>query len=337
MAVTQAQIAELAGVSRGTVDRALNDRGRVDPAVAARIRALAQELGYRRNRAGSLLQRTNRPIKLGILLQPASAPFFQHLLPFLQAARSRFAQMGAELHLRTVENTDPAAQRDALEELLTEGIDGLVLTPLDTPLIRARLQDLAEQLPIITVHTPLTGVRPLCQVRQNDFRSGRTAAGLMGLLLNGRGKILLLSDPTLPLPYPDRIAGFRTELTENFPQLLPLSLPAVGTPQTLSDCIEQALLLYPDLNGIYLAAGDALPGCAALSRHDHKIHLVCHDCTTANCQALRTGLADFVIDHNAPFQAIRPLELLLDFLLEDKPPEEPILFASPNIHTRYTI
>ena len=38
MAVTLAEIAALAGVSRGTVDRALNNRGRVDAKVAARVR-----------------------------------------------------------------------------------------------------------------------------------------------------------------------------------------------------------------------------------------------------------------------------------------------------------
>ena len=42
MAVTLAEIAALAGVSRGTVDRALNDRGRVDPKVAARVRGRAR-------------------------------------------------------------------------------------------------------------------------------------------------------------------------------------------------------------------------------------------------------------------------------------------------------
>ena len=34
MAVTIQQIAERAGVSRGTVDRALNHRGRINPEVA---------------------------------------------------------------------------------------------------------------------------------------------------------------------------------------------------------------------------------------------------------------------------------------------------------------
>ena len=40
------QIAELAGVSRGTVDRALNNRGRINPEVAKQIWQIADEIGY---------------------------------------------------------------------------------------------------------------------------------------------------------------------------------------------------------------------------------------------------------------------------------------------------
>ena len=52
MRVTLNQIAEAAGVSRGTVDRALNHRGRINPEVAERILRIAKEMGYRRNLAG---------------------------------------------------------------------------------------------------------------------------------------------------------------------------------------------------------------------------------------------------------------------------------------------
>lgn len=45
MAVTLVEIASLAGVSRGTVDRALNNRGRVDPEVADRVRRIAARAG----------------------------------------------------------------------------------------------------------------------------------------------------------------------------------------------------------------------------------------------------------------------------------------------------
>ena len=60
MAVTSQQIAELAGVSRGTVDRALHNRGRVNPEVAARIFKIAEELGYKPNVIGQALVRTKR-------------------------------------------------------------------------------------------------------------------------------------------------------------------------------------------------------------------------------------------------------------------------------------
>ena len=38
------EIAELAGVSRGTVDRVLNNRGSVNPATAALVRDIARQL-----------------------------------------------------------------------------------------------------------------------------------------------------------------------------------------------------------------------------------------------------------------------------------------------------
>ena len=46
------EIAALAGVSRGTVDRVLNDRGAVNPETAEKIRKIAKELDYKPNRAG---------------------------------------------------------------------------------------------------------------------------------------------------------------------------------------------------------------------------------------------------------------------------------------------
>ena len=49
------QIAELAGVSRGTVDRVLNNRGSVNANTAARVREIAEKLNYKPNKAGLML------------------------------------------------------------------------------------------------------------------------------------------------------------------------------------------------------------------------------------------------------------------------------------------
>ena len=60
MPVTLQQIAEAAGVSRGTVDRALKDRGRVRPEVAEKIKKIAKDMGYQPSLAGRALEYMER-------------------------------------------------------------------------------------------------------------------------------------------------------------------------------------------------------------------------------------------------------------------------------------
>ena len=74
MAVTAQQIAELAGVSRGTVDRALHNRGRINPEVAARIHKIAADLGYKPNLVGQALVKSKRDFKIGAILQSVESP-----------------------------------------------------------------------------------------------------------------------------------------------------------------------------------------------------------------------------------------------------------------------
>ena len=68
MAVTIQQIADKAGVSRGTVDRALNNRGRINPEVADQIRQIAEEMGYApKNRKRSISSTGN--LRIGLFTQ----------------------------------------------------------------------------------------------------------------------------------------------------------------------------------------------------------------------------------------------------------------------------
>ena len=72
MAVTLQQIADMAGVSRGTVDRALNNRGRIRPEVEQKIKKIAKELGYQPSRAGRALAMAKKNLKT-LRIESASA------------------------------------------------------------------------------------------------------------------------------------------------------------------------------------------------------------------------------------------------------------------------
>ena len=94
MGVTIRQIAEAAGVSRGTVDRALNNRGRIRPEVAERIRAIADEMGYKPNQLGRALSMSRNNIKIGVILQGAETPFMKEVLKGIQEACAEVDNLG---------------------------------------------------------------------------------------------------------------------------------------------------------------------------------------------------------------------------------------------------
>ena len=80
MAVTIKDIAQAAGVSRGTVDRVLNGRGKVRPQVAEKVRRLAREMNYLPNRAGRELAAIKRSLRIGFLLPGVDNGFFDDIL-----------------------------------------------------------------------------------------------------------------------------------------------------------------------------------------------------------------------------------------------------------------
>ena len=61
------EIAELAGVSRGTVDRVLNNRGEVNAETAARVKEIVKALDYRPNKAGLALAVRKKKYKIGLI------------------------------------------------------------------------------------------------------------------------------------------------------------------------------------------------------------------------------------------------------------------------------
>ena len=141
MAVTLKQIAELAGVSRGTVDRALYNRGRINPEVAERIRTIAKELGYQPNRAGKALAMAKHPIKIGVIAQATETPFMHLLLSGVEDARKEVSNFGAEVLIRSMIGLDAAHQLRLIDELVAENINGLAITPANDEIGRASCRE----------------------------------------------------------------------------------------------------------------------------------------------------------------------------------------------------
>ncbi|MEI7556818.1 phosphate/phosphite/phosphonate ABC transporter substrate-binding protein [Candidatus Chlorohelix sp.] len=127
--MTLKTVAELAGVSYGTVSRAINGRARIAPETTARILKLVEELGYRPNSNARSLHR-NRGDLIGMLLPTLQIPSLDDIVAGIQAV---FSEADLQLLLcPTILNGIAGENRKAFFELLYNNrLEGMILTQLD--------------------------------------------------------------------------------------------------------------------------------------------------------------------------------------------------------------
>ena len=96
MSVTIQQIAEKAGVSRGTVDRALNNRGRINPEVAEMVKRTAEEMGYV-HKARKRQKSAGGKKKIGIVTQLSGSSFMLEVKRGIQNGKKELEELGVEV------------------------------------------------------------------------------------------------------------------------------------------------------------------------------------------------------------------------------------------------
>ena len=142
MAVTIKEIAALANVSRGTVDKVLNNRPGVKDSTREKVLKIATELHYQPNFIWKALVHSNNPIKIGIILTPDYNPFIQELLEGIQNAQNEFSAFGIEVITKMMTSLEPAEQLSIINELVDMNVSGMAVFPLDNPHIFSRVNNL---------------------------------------------------------------------------------------------------------------------------------------------------------------------------------------------------
>ena len=118
------QIASDVGVSAATVSNALTGKGRVSQDMVERIRARANELGYRPSNAARALK-TGQTGILGLVMPDLTNPLFPRIAQMLSMAADKTG-LGI---LIADSRGRPEEQSEAIRRLLGRGVDGLIIVP----------------------------------------------------------------------------------------------------------------------------------------------------------------------------------------------------------------
>lgn len=339
MAVTIQQIAEAAGVSRGTVDRALNHRGRIAPEVEAHIHQLAEEMGYVHK---SRKKNASKKIKIGVVTQLCKSSFMLEINRGIREAGEELKHRGIELMIEERESVDEQEQLEAIDRLVSRNICALAIMPIDCELIRARLNELAAEknIPIVTFNSDIVGTKRLCFVGMDNHRSGRTAAGLIGMLTGGEGKVLIITGHFSSALNNQRVDGFVEEIKQICPNLEIAGVQgSFNDTQEVERIIENSLLNVPGINAIFSVSGGqgGIGKAFETLQPERRPYVVIYDQTPKNEKIIRDGIADFLIDQNGFEQGYRPPFLLANHLMKGQMPEKEFMYTDIVIKTKYNL
>ncbi len=223
------------------------------------------------------------------------------------------AEMAAqELHVQILwkgplKEDDREAQISVVENIITRGVAGIVLAPLDDAALRGPVdRAMRTGIPVVIFDSGLQGSNYVSYVATDNFRAGQLAGQYMAKALNGKGKVVVLryaegSDSTTRREdgFLDAIAAFETI------EIVSSNQYAGVTTESALRAAENLLARFRRadgklaIDGIFCATEPTTLGILrALQNTGYagKIKFVGFDSSTKMIAALRTGeLSGFVV------------------------------------------
>ncbi len=341
MAITIKDIAKMANVSRGTVDRALNGRGGINREVELRVKKIAADLGYKPNRAGKALAARKKPVKIGCLLPSIDNPFFDDMIAGLRAAEHELTDYGLSLELVAQKGYDVDMHLEAIQSLVDKGVDALCLTTVDVPAISARINDLIRSgIPVATINSDIRGTSRLFYVGCNYIESGKTAAGMLSLMLKEKGKTLIVTGSVKMQGHNSRIHGFCKEIKE---KKIDISIVDVVESQdddeTAYQFTKESLNRYHSINNIYITAAGVAGVCRAVEDLglEKKLYMISFDDIPSTRESVLNGTIDATICQEPFTQGYQAVKLIFNYFIEGVIPKDGLVYTNNVIKIRQNI
>ena len=340
MAVTIRMIAEKAGVSRGTVDRALNNRPGVNAEVAAHVRRIAKELNYEPNAVAKALAISKRKLRIDILLNSGQNPFFEKIRIGIQRGMAEIRSYGITVEMFELTGFSVEEQLHKIDELMKEPPNALVITPINDPRVIAKLNQIAQQdIAVVTLNMDVTGLSKLCFIGCNYIRSGQTAAEILGQITAGEISVGILTGSASILGHQQRVDGFSGVCAQDYPRIHVKAVAETEDDNEIGYRVTKKMLCTYQLDALYFCAGGIDGGIRAVKECglEKKIKIITVDDTDNIKEYIQSGIVNATICQQPIKQGHDAVTITTDWLLHGKRPARKHLYTQNEIKTRYNL
>lgn len=339
--ITIMDVARLSGLSKGTVDRVLHNRGEVSKKSYDKVMKVIKDLGYEPNLYASMLaSRKDRTIAV-IIPQYAAGEYWELIDSGIARGREFVQSFNIKVNTFFYDQYSLDSFREACAEAMESAPSGVVLAPLfrnGTSEFTAQLQE--QSIPYVFIDSKLEEEGYLAYFGMPMYRSGYLCADL----LTGGGQIDEVamvrierdkkrqSDPTV-----NRRAGFMDYMLEHCPDC---SFHTIfinpRDPVSIEQTLDSFAAAHPGVKHIAVFSSRVYLIVDYLEKHDcHDMKVIGYDDLSANVAALKRGTVDFIITQHASDQAFMAISTLNDLLVHRRNPARRDNYMHMDILTRY--
>lgn len=192
------EIARLAKVSIGTVDRVIHNRKGVSEETRQKINSLIEKLDFRPNKMASLLAKRN-VVNIGVLIPKSLKHTDYWSLPLagIEQALSELRQFGLHISYFHYDLDSRKSFIKAAGQLLAKDIQGVLIAPSFIEESLSFTRKLSErEIPFVFINSDLPKQPSLSYIGPELYQSGRLAAQIISLMIRKTDPILVVNIST---------------------------------------------------------------------------------------------------------------------------------------------
>jgi len=313
-------IAEIAGVSKGTVDRVLHKRGKVSKTALEKVNTVLDRIDYRPNLIARNLKNTKIFNICVLLPNPKIDIYWEGCIDGINDAIEEFISFNIAIKTYFFNPTNTNSFIENNEEILKTSPDAVLIAPLFYKEAVEIVKNYnALGIISVTFNNYLKSNAIKSFVGQDLFQSGKVAGRLLEILVK-KGLIAILhidEDYENAIYVQEKEKGFRAYFNQvnntNY-TIKTCSLQHPNFKRSFYEFIEA----HPNLAGIFVTTSKAFQVAEITSKLDKKIALVGYDLLKSNLNYLKSFDIDFLIHQNPKRQAYLGVVHLIEYFIFDK-------------------
>lgn len=345
---TVKDIADAVGVSIGTVDRVIHDRGRYSKNTGQKVREMMEELNYTPNIHARGLKQTKKH-SFGVVIpgKDQDGGYWSVVQEGILRASHDLASYSGEVNIFPFDHYSSQSFIEALNLAVSSGAEGLLIAPSGSKDIKDYLKNI--KIPYIFIDSDIPDLKGRrSYIGQDSKQSGILSGKLMSLLLLGKGdgerdfSLLIVDPPGDNYHLKSRIEGFCEYMNSSIPEVhLTIVKEEFDDRESVYSCMEKSWLECNEIDGIFVANSSVYYVASFLEKKGDNfksIPLIGYDLIPGKEVAIEKGIINFILTQNPQAQGYRGIRMLYDDIVLKREIEKEVItplniITKENLHT----